>query len=133
MSVEIESRTLLLQNAEDLTSLVQGECSNLGISLTPAVKEDQITSKEKVLIEKVSFPDELKFSVQVNLASSKKAYLNLLSDLNESDSFEDLWSFNQLDPSNYQHPMSSMDVSFFMSQPSPPPDEKRQQETKRGK
>lgn len=60
---------------------------------------DLLSPLEEKRIKDVVFPEELKFSVPVNLYDSKKAYLTLLSDKQETEDEVDFfraWGLDEL-------------------------------------
>ena len=60
----------------------------------------KLSALEEEQVKSCVFPQELKFSVPVNLHDSKKAYLTLLSDELESEADEDFlraWGLDKLD------------------------------------
>ena len=102
------------QNSKDLSSLVQDECGKLGLSFIPQMKEDLLTEKEKMLVQQTSFPDELKFSVPVDISYSKKAFVNFMTGLSGEVTFEDLWKPKELDLRADYHPSGGQDDLSFL-------------------
>ena len=102
------------QNSQDLSVLIQDECRKLGLSFTSRIKEDLLTEKEKLLVKQTSFPNELKFSVPVDLSYSKKAFLNFKAGLDGEVSFESLWKPKELDLKADYHPSGGQDDLSFL-------------------
>lgn len=98
----------------NLSSFVQEKCEHLSLQFIPEAEEAAISEKEKVLIQHTSFPEELGFTVKVDLGYSKRAFLNIVSGLNEDlPCFEDLWKLKPHDPHGDYYPMGPLDIGFF--------------------
>ena len=102
----------------ELSSFVKQECQKLGLSYVSQVPEEPLTKEEILQVKCTSFPGELKFSVPVELAASKKAFLNFVAGLTEGGpSFEGLWRPKALElgaADYHSHcPMGGEDLSFL--------------------
>lgn len=104
----------LTEDHKDLSTVVEEQCSLLQLSFPPKVQKEDLTEQEKLLVDKHTFPAELDFTVKVDLASSKKAFLSLVSGLcKDTTSFEDLWTFKKHDPTADYCPIKDWDVLFL--------------------
>ncbi len=96
-----------------LSNFVVEECNRRGLEkpFQDSLKEP-LNEEEELSIKQISFPDDLKFSVAVDLAMSKKAFLAIISGLND-DPWEDIWKFKVHDPQADYYPNGKVDVSFL--------------------
>ncbi len=106
-----------VQGSKDLLKVVQEKCEELGVQAKTSTLEEKLTEEEASLVEKMSFPKELQFSVPVNLALSKKAFHSVLSGLNQEVAcFDDLLKLRAHDARLDYYPMGpvEMDLSFLL-------------------
>ena len=108
------------KNPKELSEVVQQKCEELGVDLKTQSLEEKLTEEERLLIENMSFPSELQFSVPVNLALSKKAFQCVLSGLDEKIAgFDDILKLRPHDMHLDYYPMGpvEMDLSFLIDSP----------------
>ena len=96
-----------------LPQVVQQECGLHGLDFVSEAKKEPVTQEEQQVIQQKSFPSDLKFSVPVNLSSSKKAFLAIISGLSDDTTVEKLWELKAHDPKDDYNAMGKVDISFL--------------------
>ena len=87
------------------------ELNRFGLPQSPDLSIIAPTAEENEKLAAISFSEELKFTVPVNLADSKAAFINLLLGFNSPSDFVGLWSFKPHDPWNYPNPIGDVEVA----------------------
>ena len=101
-----------------LSQFVQEQCHALGLQFTPQEPEETLSDSEKQAIEKITFPADLNFTVPVNLKSSKKAFLTIVSGLGDDiPTLQEVWHLKPCDPKADYNPMGSVDLSYLTTHP----------------
>lgn len=96
-----------------LPQLVKDQCHNLDLHFKAEEPLEALTQKEQQAIEKTTFPEDLKLAVPVDLESSKKAFLAIVSGLSgDMPSFKDLWQIKPHNPRADYNPMQAVDLEF---------------------
>ena len=111
MSVDVCQLLSDLKSAEGLASIVSKESTRLNHAFLSQAPGLDLSSKEGEKVSKTIFSDDLKFSVDVNLRDSKKAFQMLIGGLGEPQTFEQLWTLNDHNPRTYQNPIGDVDLS----------------------
>ena len=97
----------------NFSDALASECNRRNFSYSPEVANEKLTAVEKRLVTKQSFGDDLKFTVDVNLSDSKKAFRVLLCGLENKDDFLGLWNMRPHDPQSYPHPFGEIEPSIL--------------------
>lgn len=92
-------------SVDGLSETLTKVAGKLGHCVDLDAKFDTVTEQEQEKIGNHVFQDSLMFSVDVNLHHSKKAFLNLLKGLDNSEMFSQLWNLCPHDPHAYQSPI----------------------------
>jgi hypothetical protein len=66
---------------------------------------EDLTSSEKKKLEKQVFPQDLMFTVDVDLIHSKKAFLNFVKGLDDDAVYDQLWNLRPHNPITYEPPI----------------------------
>ena len=92
-------------------AFVSKELKRFGIPQSPDLSFAALTAEEKEKLAAISFSEELKFTVPVNLADSKAAFINLLLGFNSPSDFLGSLTFKPHDPWNYPNPIGDVEVA----------------------
>lgn len=106
----------LLENLKahyDLTEALASQSNRWNFSYVTEGANEKLNVVEERLVSKQSFGDDLKFTVDVNLSDSKKAFRALLRGLENEDDFLGLWNLRPHDPQNYPHPFGEIEPSIL--------------------
>ena len=107
----------LLENLKpqyvDLSEVLASESNRRNFSFISEGVNKKLNVVEERLVTKQSFGDDLKFTVDVNLRDSKKAFRVLLSGLENKDDFISLWNLRPHDPQNYPHPFGEIEPNIL--------------------
>jgi hypothetical protein len=107
----MDSGILMDSGTGDLSQFVQEQCRNLGLNFTPEEPKEILSEKERRATVEATFPADL-FTMPVDLSSSKKAFVTIVSGLSEDiPSFDEVWRLKQCDPKADYNPMGHIDVS----------------------
>ena len=112
------SHETALDIAPDLAKVVSEECMRLNLSTVTAPPAVSVTTSEAQRISNyLPFPTDLKFTVEVNMAASKIAFQNLISDFDDTN-FLGLWKDQRgHDPFDMTHPIGEVSLTHMMVQP----------------
>ena len=111
MSVDVCQLFADLKSAEGLASIVSKESTRLSHTFLSQAPGLDLSSNEGEKVSKTIFSDDLKFSVDVNLSDSKKAFQMLIGGLGDPQTFEQLWTLNDHNPRTYPNPIGDVDLS----------------------
>ena len=101
----------------DLAAVVMAECTRLKIPVTTPPAVSVTTSEAQRISNHVPFPTDLKFTTEVNMAGSKTAFQNLLSDFDDIN-FLGLWEAQcGHDPHDTTHPLGEVSLSPLLAEP----------------
>ena len=92
-------------SSSTLRDTLTEEAVKVGHSFKMNADFDPVTEAEKQRLDKQVFPDSLMLSSDVNLSQSKKAFLNLTKNLDDSAKFDQLWNLQPHNPHTYQPPI----------------------------
>lgn len=88
-----------------LRETVMEEADKVGHPVKINANFDVVTDTEQKKLDSQQFPESLMFSVDVNLAQSKKAFLNFVSGLDEDAVYDQLWNLRPHNPHTYEPPI----------------------------
>lgn len=111
MSVDVCELFNDLKSSEGLAGIVSKESSRLNHRFLPQAPGLDLSSNEGEKISKKIFSDDLKFTVDVNLSDSKKAFQMLISGLGDTQNFQELWSLTDHNPRAFPNPIGDVDLS----------------------
>lgn len=97
----------------DFSDILASESNRRNVSYISEGAGEKLNVVEERQLAKQSFGDDLKFSVDVNLSGSKKAFRVLLSGLENKDDFLGLWNLRPHDPLNYPHPLGEVEPGIL--------------------
>ena len=114
-AVDVTSRFQDLKStATDLASLVHGECDRMSIPFQPEAPTIKPTDSESQRISgKLPFSSDLKFTVDVNLEDSKKAFRAVVAGLDDDHDFLSLWTLHDHNPRIFPNPIGEVDMTPF--------------------
>ena len=101
-------------SSPNFATFVSEELKRFGLPQSPDLSIVAPTAEEKEKLAAISFSEELKFTVPVNLADSKAAFLNLLRGFNSPTDFVGSWTFKPHDPWNYPNPIGDVEFDNFL-------------------
>ena len=116
MSVDVCKLFNDLKSAEELASIVSKESTRLNHNFLSQAPGLTLSSDEGEKVSKTIFSDDLKFTVDVNLSDSKKAFQMLIGGLGEPQTFDQLWTLNDHNPRTYPNPIGDVDLSALRLQ-----------------
>ena len=95
------------ETSEDLPLLVvsESERRHIPFEVSPSHEKLSLKENEKIVINDFDKRKDLKFTVEVNLRESKRAFQALLSGLSKDADFNDLWSLHDHNPLTFPHPI----------------------------
>ena len=88
-----------------LREAVTEHASNLGHPVKLVADFDSPTQTEQEKLDKQVFPEDLLFTVDVDLGQSKKAFLNFIKGLDDSAVYDQLWDLQPHNPHTYEAPI----------------------------
>ena len=97
----------------DFSDALASESNRRNFSYISEGANEKLNVVEERLVAKQSFGDDLKFTVDVNLSDSKKAFRALLRGLEKKEDFLELWNLRPHDPQNYPHPFGEIEPSIL--------------------
>ena len=88
-----------------LSETVSEEATKIGQPIKLDAEFEDMTDSEKEKLDKQVFPDDLRFTVDVDLVHSKKAFSNFVKGLDNCEVYDQLWNLRPHNPCTYEAPI----------------------------
>ena len=97
----------------ELATYLASEYGKRGMVYVIEGSREELNSQEKRRLAEEDFDQELKFTVPVNLADSKKAFRALVKGLEDRNAFTTVMTLREHDYRDYPHPLGEIEPSIM--------------------